>query len=66
MFISDGLCISALKYSVFYSFITPDGSQLWAEVNPTNHWIRNCGSNKPGQHRTWNPTTGFKAQVRKY
>jgi hypothetical protein len=45
---------------VWYAKLESDGSQLWAEVNPINYRVRNCGFNVTS--RDWNPLTGFKMQ----
>lgn len=39
-----------------------DGRQLWAEINPDNCRIRNCGFNEPGSYRVWIKDTGFQYQ----
>ena len=42
-----------------YAKILKDGKKVWAEVrdNKIRHW----GINDPGNIRTYNPKTGFKA-----
>jgi len=47
---------------VSYAQVEKDGTQLWAEVNPLNHYIRNSGVNESNNHRVWNPKTGFKLE----
>ena len=50
---------------VSYSQIAKDGTQWWAEVNPNNYTIRNCGFNEAGKYRTWCKETGFKMNLLK-
>ncbi|MBP9764966.1 hypothetical protein KBD08_01385 [Candidatus Babeliales bacterium] len=50
---------------VWYAKRESDGTQLWAEVNPTTYRVRNCGINSTDNIRTWNPLTGFKQLPKK-